>query len=140
MTRTSYKANIFAHRHPHLLGLVLHSSSERLFPIALDGNDETQVRLRKPSRPRTEKISRAEPPPADAEAYFAAKRTVNNQFTGEYFEWKARLISHGDLDERGKNRVCMVSYGEENGTIRCRCATPRRARRVFSLEARSAQL
>ena len=98
--------------------------------------DETQIPLRKPSRPWTEKISRAKPPPADAEAYLAPKRRANKRFTAEFFAWQARLISHGDLDERGKNPVCIVCIVRGwDGTMPVRCCsfTARGVRRMSSL-------
>ncbi|CAM9363079.1 unnamed protein product [Ectocarpus fasciculatus] len=62
-----------------------------------------EVRLRRAPTSCADKISRADPPPADAEAYLAPKRTVKH-FTDGFFEWKARLMPHGDLDERGKSK------------------------------------
>lgn len=76
--------------------------------LSISGIDETQVPLRKPPTPWAEKISRAKPPPADAEAYLAPKRRANKRFTADFFAWQARLISHGDLDDRGKNPVRVV--------------------------------
>ncbi|CAM9600270.1 unnamed protein product [Ectocarpus sp. 13 AM-2016] len=62
-----------------------------------------EVRLRRAPKSCAGKISRTDPPPADAEVYLAPKRTVK-RFTDGFFEWKARLVPHGDLDERGKNK------------------------------------
>ncbi|CAM9228158.1 unnamed protein product [Ectocarpus sp. 4 AP-2014] len=62
-----------------------------------------EVRLRRAPKSCAGKISQADPPPADAEVYLAPKRTVK-RFTDGFFEWKARLVPHGDLDERGKNK------------------------------------
>ena len=64
-----------------------------------------------------DKISCAEPPPADAEAYLEPKRTVNRHFTDEFLEWQARLTCHGDLDERGKNKARVTGAGAGYGAL-----------------------
>ncbi|CAN0027310.1 unnamed protein product [Pylaiella littoralis] len=62
-----------------------------------------EVRLRKPPGSGADKIPNAPPPPPDNEAYVTPKRTLKH-YTDEVFEWKARLMSHGDLDEHGKSK------------------------------------
>ncbi|CAM9237676.1 unnamed protein product [Laminaria digitata] len=63
-----------------------------------------EVRIRGASKPFTEKISAANPPPKTAEAYFAPKRTIK-RFTDEINVWKGRIKFQEYLDARGKNEV-----------------------------------
>lgn len=79
--------------------------TEQIPPASSFRTDQIQVRLRKPPGSGADKIPNAPPPPPDNEAYVTPKRTLKH-YTDEVFEWKARLMSHGDLDEHGKSKVC----------------------------------
>lgn len=64
----------------------------------------TQVRIKKSSISLAGKISNDDPPPADAEAYFAPRRTIRH-YTDEVFAWEARLRAHGDLEHCNRSKV-----------------------------------